>query len=203
MRVTESVRICFEVSTVVFKLDITESVQIRSLQERDAEEFFELVQANIYRLSKWCPWLEEVDTIEKTVQYLRGKIERYQTGDGLSCGFFDNGRLVGFIALEYVDKRNLVTEIGYWLDEKVEGRGLVTAACVNLIGYSFEHLRLERVQIRCAVENVRSRAIPEKLGFKIEGILRRSERLRDRTVDLAVYGMLRSEWIWLSHRRAA
>jgi ribosomal-protein-serine acetyltransferase len=55
-------------------------------------------------------------------------------------------------------------------------------------------MKLNRVQINCNVENVRSRAIPEKLGFKLEGMLRQMEFVNGRFGDWAVYGMLRDEW---------
>jgi ribosomal-protein-serine acetyltransferase len=178
----------------MLELAIADTVKFRRLQENDSAEFHALVQANIDRLSVWCPWLDEVETIEKTRSYLRRKIDRFKAGDGLPAGLFESGILIGFIALEFIDKMNLTTEIGYWLDARVEGRGLVTAACRKLIDHSFGELKLERVQIRCAVENRRSRSIPERLGFTLEGVLRHRERLGDRTVDLAMYGMLASEW---------
>ena len=98
------------------------------------------------------------------------------------------------MALEYIDRVNKVTEIGYWLDEHAVGRGLVTNACRRFIDHAFANLNLERVQIRCASENLRSRAIPEKLGFTQEGVLRRCERLHDRIVDLVVYEIRKGEW---------
>jgi ribosomal-protein-serine acetyltransferase len=108
--------------------------------------------------------------------------------------FFEKGALIGVIALEYVDSVNRMTEIGYWLSAEAEGKGLILKTCPTLIDYAFRTLNLNRVQIRCASENIRSRAIPEKLGFRQEGILRRAEKLHDRYVDLIVYGMLADEW---------
>lgn len=173
---------------------ISDSVELRLLEERHSRDFFDLVGRNRERLLHWCPWLNQVETIEKTAALLREKRARFADGNGFTAGFFENEKLIGVIALEYIDKANLSTEIGYWLDANVEGHGLVTAACRKLIDYAFGELGLQRVQIRCASENVRSRAIPEKFGFTREGIIRQCERLHDRTVDLVIYGMLPAEW---------
>jgi ribosomal-protein-serine acetyltransferase len=75
-----------------------------------------------------------------------------------------------------------------------EGRGLVTRACRALIDIAFDELGLHRVVIRAGVENVRSRAVPERLGFTYEGVAREEGRGSGGFYDLAVYGMLDREW---------
>jgi ribosomal-protein-serine acetyltransferase len=78
--------------------------------------------------------------------------------------------------------------------DEFEGKGLVTKTCRALIDYAFNELGLNRMIISCATENQKSRAVPERLGFTQEGILRQSEWLRDHFVDMVVYGLLASEW---------
>jgi ribosomal-protein-serine acetyltransferase len=70
----------------------------------------------------------------------------------------------------------------------------MTKACRFLVDYAFAELKLNRVEIRCATGNHKSRAIPERLGFKLEGTVRQAEWLYDHFVDHALYGMLASEW---------
>src|SRR5690625_199905 len=87
-----------------------------------------------------------------------------------------------------------IAYIGYWLDIEHQGKGIMTRAVRALTDYAFEEFDLNRVDIRAAVGNVKSRAIPERLGYKKEGVLRQSEWLYDHFVDHAVYSMLKSEW---------
>lgn len=178
----------------MFFCQISQTVELRILGERHTQEFFDLVQKNYDRLLHSCPWMDQVDSVEKTGVFIRSKLTKFASGDGFTAGFFEKGNLIGVIALEYIDHVNRTTEIGYWLDADAEGRGLVRAASRVLIDHAFTDLRLERIQIRCASENIRSRAIPEKLGFSQEGVIRRCERLHDRTVDLVIYGLLETEW---------
>jgi ribosomal-protein-serine acetyltransferase len=70
----------------------------------------------------------------------------------------------------------------------------VTKACRVLLDYAFNDLKLNRVDIYCAAENAKSRAVAERLGFTHEGTLREAQWVRERFVDLAVYGILASEW---------
>lgn len=178
----------------IFSDQITGSVSLSILELRHAPLLFELVRANHSRLSEWCPWLDEVETIERTEEFVRSKLTRFANDNGFTAGLFENNNLIGVAAFEYIDAANRITEIGYWLDQRSEGRGLITAVCRRLIDHAFTDRNLERIQIRCATENLRSRAIPQKLGFTEEGVIRQCERLHDRTVDLVVYGLLRSEW---------
>jgi ribosomal-protein-serine acetyltransferase len=86
------------------------------------------------------------------------------------------------------------TELGYWLGERHQKKGLMTSACRAYVAHAFEELGLNRVEVRAAVMNERSRAVPVRLGFTHEGTIRQVERLHDRFVDHAVYGLIREEW---------
>lgn len=70
----------------------------------------------------------------------------------------------------------------------------MTRAVKALTHYAFHELNLNRVDIRAAVENKKSRSIPERLGFVNEGRLRQAEWLYDRYVDCIIYGMLAEDW---------
>ena len=110
------------------------------------------------------------------------------------AGIWHEGRLAGVVGHLGIDRENLSTELGYWLGEEFEGRGLATAACRALVDHAFGELGLNRVSIACATENKKSCAIPERLGFRREDIRRQAEWLYDRFVDHAVYAALASEW---------
>ncbi len=102
--------------------------------------------------------------------------------------------MVGVIGFNEFDWRNKIGYIGYWLSKDAQGKGIMTRAARALIDYGFEILDLNRIDIRAAVDNKKSRAIPERLGFNQEGILRQTEWLYDHYVDHVVYGMLANEW---------
>jgi ribosomal-protein-serine acetyltransferase len=93
-----------------------------------------------------------------------------------------------------VDRDNAVGAIGYWLDLHHHGRGVMTAAVHALVRHGFDELQLHRVEIRTDVLNRSSRAVAERLGFRLEGVLRESYRISDECYsDDAVYSMLASD----------
>ncbi|MCL4254768.1 MAG: GNAT family N-acetyltransferase, partial [Anaerolineae bacterium] len=83
---------------------------------------------------------------------------------------------------------------GYWLGESFTGQGIITNACKAVISALIYEENVHRIEIQCMVDNVRSRAIPERLGFTYEGIKRESEWINGAFADHAVYSLLDREW---------
>ena len=169
-------------------------LELRPLNLRDAKTLFPLVEANRERLRRWLPWPDTNRSVLDTRAFiLRGRAHA-RAGIGRSFGLWWKGVLVGTAGFVWIDAANHSAAIGYWLSREAEGHGLMTAAVKALLRHGFQTLELNRIEIRVGVRNRRSRAIPERLGFHHEGTLRQVERLADRQVDHAVYGLLASEW---------
>lgn len=168
---------------------------VRPLAREDAAPLFALTVRERERLAHWVPWLDQVRSLEAATAYVERKLARQAAGNGLVLALVQGDGLAGELGLDYIDAANRATEIGYWIAAPASGRGLVTRACRALIGYCFETLALERIQLRAATDNLRSQAVARRLGFELEGVLREAERLERRTVSLAVFGLLRREWL--------
>lgn len=94
-----------------------------------------------------------------------------------------------------LDSAVRAVSIGYWLAQDAQGRGVMTRCVSALIRMAFETYAMNQVIIRAAPENTRSRAIPERLGFKRMGIERQmSMNAAGDLLDLVSYSLLRSEW---------
>lgn len=167
--------------------------QLRRLEESDADELYLLVDANRDYLSRWLPW-PPTQTPQSTVEFIQLAHRQAADNQGFQLAIIDHGPLVGVIGFHRVDWENRSTSIGYWIAEHAQRRGLVTRGVRALLDHAFEQWTLNRVEIRAALDNARSRAIPERLGFVQEGVLREAERLGDAYVDHAVYSMLAAEW---------
>lgn len=178
-----------------FELKIDEVLELSSLDESRAGELFELIDSNRQYLRKWLPWLDNNQYLQNTVDFI--KLSRKQYSDNLSMNLAvcTEGAIAGIISLHRIDWLNRSTHIGYWLGETYQGSGLITRACRGLTDYAFNNMGFNRVEIRCAPVNSKSRAVPERLGFKEEGVLRQAEWLYDHFVDHVVYSMLRDDWL--------
>jgi RimJ/RimL family protein N-acetyltransferase len=83
-------------------------------------------------------------------------------------------------------------EIGYWVRHSAQGRGLVTEALQTLARFAFDGLRARRVEVRMSSANQRSRAVAERCGFTLEGVLRQDSLSTDgQPRDTVVYARVR------------
>ena len=173
---------------------IDEETELRIYEERHAREVAELVDQNRAYLRQWLPWIDNSRTIEDSRAFIRSSLQQFAQNEGFQTGIWYKGKLVGGIGYHSIDWIDRKVEIGYWLSESFQGKGLMTKACRTLITYAFTELGLNKVEIHCATENIRSCAIPKRLGFTQEGILRDAEWLYDHYVNTVVYGLLAREW---------
>jgi ribosomal-protein-serine acetyltransferase len=172
------------------KLD---SLGIRPFEPDDAPELHALVEANRAHLARWLPWAADQD-LEATERFIARAEEQLIREDGFQATLEPEGKIIGAIGFPSVDRLNRNTSIGYWLAESSQGRGIMTAAVRALVSYAFYEWDLHRVEIHCAPDNHRSRAIPERLGFREEARLRDAELVEGRYLDSVVYGLLEGEW---------
>ena len=180
----------FRVDTIPIDLNL----ELRVLGETDAEELFVLVDKNRRYLRQWLPWLDMNMRVEDTMQFINNCRIQYENRVCFNTSIRYQGKIVGIIGYHPIDWANRSVMIGYWLAEDFQGKGIMTSACQALVDYAFNGLKLNRVDIRCATGNTKSCAIPQRLGFTFEGMLRQGEWLYDHFVDLYVFSMLGSEW---------
>ena len=176
-------------------LRVTDSVELRQLTQYDSQELSTLIDNNRAYLREWLPWLDSSNHINDTARFIGRSVEQAEDENGLTLGIVCGGILAGVIGQHYIDSLNRRTEIGYWIDAAHQGRGIVTRATARLVDYAFKEQDCNRVILQCAVGNLKSRAVAERLGFTQEGISREAEWLYDHYVDLVVYSMLKRTWI--------
>lgn len=176
------------------RFELDGGVVLSQLTLEDADELFALVDKNRPYLRRWLDFLDATRGPEDTRSFIESMIEQHAKARTCTCAVRVRSEIVGVIAHYVINWKSRYTELGYWLAENRQGQGLMTRACTAFVTHAFTELNLHRVELSCAAANVRSQAIPERLGFKYEGTRRESEWLYDRFVDHKLYGLLRSEW---------
>jgi ribosomal-protein-serine acetyltransferase len=171
-----------------------EGVELRLLEERHAEKVYATVDRNRVHLRRWMPWVDSSQSANDVRAFIGRSLKRFTEHGYFQAAIWEGDEVAGVIGFHDPNEINHCISLGYWLDEKRQGRGIMTRATAALVDYALIERGLNRVEIRAARENVRSRAIPVRLGFKEEGLIRQDEFLYDHYKDSVVYGMLASEW---------
>jgi ribosomal-protein-serine acetyltransferase len=154
---------------------------------------FDLIEANRPHLREWMNWVDHRKNLAEAAAYVASSLRQFALGQGVHAGVWEQGRLCGMINCYPIDWPNKAACLEYWLAATHQGRGIMTAGCRTMIDYAFGTLGLHRLTIRCASENRRSRAIPERLGFTFEGLARDAEWLYDHYVHHAIYSLLNGD----------
>jgi ribosomal-protein-serine acetyltransferase len=172
-------------------VELGDGAVLRRLAMDDLDEVWAAVDRERERLGAWMPFIELTQTIYDERAWLERVVADEATLEG--CGLFVDASYAGGVGLM---PRNygIAGEIGYWIVSNLEGRGHVTRAVRALIDIGFREMGFHRIVIRAGVDNPRSRAIPERLGFTREGIARGDGRGSGGFYDLVVYGLLEDEW---------
>jgi ribosomal-protein-serine acetyltransferase len=173
---------------------LRDGVELRLLEERHAAALYAHVEANRAHLGVWLEELAGMQSVDDARVFIRGGLDGFVKGSGLTLGIWVDGRLGGGIGLGNLQADSRSGMIGYWLGADYVGRGLVTDAVRVLLDYAFGERELHRVDITCPATNLPSRRIPERLGFREEGTRRQAVWVHGQPLDEVLYGMLADEW---------
>ncbi len=141
-------------------------------------------------LHAWMPWAHTRPTVEETEAFTKEAAENWRTREDLVFWIFDRatGEFVGSIGFRRINWQVPCVEIGYWLRTSKTGQGYMVEATQALTNYAFDILKAKRIEIRCDEDNLRSRKIPERLGYQLDAILKMNDVKVDGTPrNTAIY----------------
>lgn len=176
------------------KLIIDDRQFLERIALSHVELIFNAIDQNRKFLRKWLPFVDFTNKVADTERFVRSLLEKSAANRDEVYVIWYKHEFAGLIGFKDKDRINDKIEIGYWLIEKMTGKGIATAATRKMVNLAFRNMDMNRVQIRCGVENDKSSAIPKRLGFKFEGIERSGERHNHSYIDLEVYSLLKREW---------
>jgi RimJ/RimL family protein N-acetyltransferase len=164
----------------------TDRLLIRMPMPGDGKAMFEALNASITELKPWLPFAHIDQTEEDVEVNIREAHLKFLKREDLRLLVFlkETGELIASSGLHRIDWDIPKFEIGYWIDTRHSGKGYVTEAVQGITDFAVNELKARRVEIRCDTRNKKSSAIPEKLGFTLEGVLRNDSLEMGSTTEL-------------------
>jgi len=166
---------------------------VRAVEKMQANLLHALVVKNRPELRKWFPLVWPSLDLVLFKEYIQLLQDENWQGDSFTFSLWIDNKIIGVVGLRDYNKQNRSASIWYWVDSDSSGKGYCTLACKGLIQSAFKVLNFHRIDLWCAVNNLKSNAVAMKLGFTYEGTLREAEWVGDHYEDLRFYGLLKKE----------
>lgn len=185
----------FENITMKKTIPLDEDISLKALVRSDAITMYRIIDQQRTYLGRWLPFVQFTHHLHDIKAFVETAIADRRADQDFVYKIVFQGHLIGLIGTKETDPVNKSTELGYWLSEAYQHRGIMTRAVGALVDALFAERRIERIQICCATENTKSIAIPKRLGFQLEGIKRSGEWIGGNEFrDLFVFSSLRAEY---------
>jgi len=176
----------------------SERLLLRAPQAGDGIALNQAVTQSLDELKPWMPWAQKAPSRNQSELTCRQMAARFAQRSDLPLFIFTRGadggcgRLLGGTGLHRIDWSVPRFEIGYWRRSGEQGQGWISEAVCTLSRFAFDHLGARRVEIRMTSDNMKSRAVAERCGFTLEGVLRQdSLDVHGQPRDTAVYARVR------------
>ncbi|MBS1777457.1 MAG: GNAT family N-acetyltransferase [Bacteroidetes bacterium] len=178
----------------MLKLSVDEQLHLRTYTIDDAPALFSVINENRAHLRRWFYWVDSTTKEKHSLAFIQQAQAALDAQEGMALGIFHHNTLIGGVGmLEW--KTNLKkAQVGYWIAKPFEGKGIVFRCLKVFISYLFQSLDLNKIEIHFIAENDRSAAVAQRIGARIEGVLRESYWMNGRLEDLVIAGILKREW---------
>lgn len=169
----------------------SERLLIRPYTPDDAVALHQAAQASIDTVGRWLPWCNSDYSLEVARDWIEHCRLAQERRSAFDLGMFlrESGQFCGSVAINQTDHGAGCGNIGYWLHQGMQGRGLASEAVRAIIPFGFAELGLQRLEIVVAIGNDASRRVAERVGARYEGIALGRLPLSERVSDAWVYAL--------------
>ncbi len=169
-------------------------VTLQAIKIGDVNKLYAIIRDSREHLEKWLPWVDFIQSLEDERHIIEQWIYDMQIRAAIHLSIKAEDEVVGMVSTGQIDWTNQRTSIGYWIKKESVRQNFASEATAILLTYLFDNLRLHRIFIQAATDNDASNGVIRKLGFKIEGVLRENERIKNRFLDHNIYGMTEMDY---------
>lgn len=168
--------------------------KLKPLEMDDTIGIFSIINRQREYIGRWLPFVQYTKKVEDTKKFVASMLDGPDKHTSKVYSIMIAEELIGLISFKDISQVNKSTEIGYWISEDYQGQGIMTNAVRRLCAIAFDEWELNRIVIKCAEENIPSKRIPQKIGFRYEGTERESILMIDgQFANLEVFSLLKKD----------
>jgi ribosomal-protein-serine acetyltransferase len=168
------------------------ALTIRLYQQGDAEPMFAAVHESVADVFPWMSWCHSQYSMDDARKWVTTQQELAEQGRAYEFAIWNENQYLGGCGINQISQANRFANLGYWVRSSATGRGVAPAAVRLVASHAFQETDLIRLEIVCAVGNVRSQRVAEKVGALREGVLRNRVLLPSGPSDAVMFSLVRS-----------
>lgn len=173
-------------------ITVNDDIHLHSVHEKFIAPLFTLITRNKAWLQTTMDWPQSVMTVADTRKTLMTNYLLHHRHYAKMYLIFYGNELSGVFSFNLIEPTNKTTYLGYWLDEQMQGRGVISAVIETVIAKFSAEGRVRRFVIKCVVENEASNRVALRNGFTLEGCLKQAEFLNGQYRDQNIYSRIQS-----------
>lgn len=170
----------------MFSYRINDTLSLVLVHDTFAQEVADLVNRQTDYLGVWLPWVQGYNE-DSYRHFANFALRRYADNEALHTHIVHEGRIVGAVSLNEIYYQLKKAEIGYWLSQDYQGRGIMTQAVKAIMTIAKDNYAMAVVNIKAAEHNLPSRKVAERLGFSFDGIIANNELVNGKILNHALY----------------
>ncbi len=139
------------------------------------------------------PWWKPDYSAEEAIEFFTSCAEAIEAEKAYDVGIFqpDGSTFIGGISVNRIDHDYRIGNIGYWVRESMQNRGICTRATEAIIKFGLDTLGLVRLEIVIMANNSASRRVAEKVGATLECVAKNRIMHKGVPLPAAVYSVVR------------
>ncbi len=167
---------------------------LQTLQSQEIRELWEVISRYKKELRPWLDWVDMMQSLEQYEGYM-SRVQ-YEESIGIQKDYVVciDGVAKGEIVFEDFDASTRSCNMGYWISPEYQQRGIMSKACIQAINQAYASYNIDKINIRFIGSNKASLGLGRKLGFKIDGVLRKNLLYQGKLEDEVVMSCFRTEW---------
>ena len=167
------------------------TIALRPYCDEDAPLLFAAAVESLESVGRWMPWCHAEYAKSDSIAWIERGRSCWQNGNEYNFALFDRaGEYLGGAGLNHFNRDHNFANLGYWIRQSRQRAGFAVAAVHCLAKFGFETLRLTRIEIVAAVDNIASRRVAEKAGARFECVARNRLVIHGQSVAAAVYSLI-------------
>ncbi len=174
-----------------------EEFEIRPLDASEAPALCEAVQSSLSEIGRWETWCTESFSLEDASDFLKSAESDWTSNNAFNFNIIaiKTGLIVGSVAINCINHRNQMANLGYWIRTDHTRRGLGALAAKTTARFAFDRLGLTRLEIVMQEGNLGSQRVAEKVGAQFETLARHRLVYRGEPRAAKIYSLIPEDFI--------